>query len=79
MEDTHGMYPPLNSSDLLSGGRWSRLRSQAVVAAALVPGFICGHVILIPFGSANWVLCFGMCLGGFACAVANGVVASRAR
>lgn len=79
MEDTNGVSPPLNSSGLLSDGRSSRLRSNLVVAAALVPGFVLGQCILIPLRIDNWALCFGLCLGGFVFAMTDAIVESRAR
>ena len=48
------------------------------LACALVPGFVFGQVLLSPIGGENWAICFGLCLGGFAFAIADSITkASR--
>ena len=47
------------------------LRSNLILATALVPGFIIGQLIVPPFGSINWPSCFGMGVGAFTFAIAD--------
>lgn len=64
---------------LLSGGRFSVLWENLIMAAVLVPAFVVGQLVFGLVGSPNWSLCFGLGLGGFTFAIADGIARRRAR
>jgi hypothetical protein len=64
---------------LLSGGRFAVLRGNLAMATVLVPAFIAGQVVVGVFGAPGWGLCFGLCLGGYTFAIADGIARRRAR
>lgn len=55
------------------------MRGNLAMATVLVPAFIAGQVVVGLFVSPNWELCFGLCLGAYTLAIADGVARLRTK